>query len=105
MTPPRDIPEGWGGGFFSGMEEGYSMTLHAKIGKPGCISFCFMIFFILLARKGQQKIEIPEGGGRDFFFLYEEGYGITIHAKNGKPGFISFRFMIILFSEGGHLPH
>ena len=28
-----------GGGFFSGKKEGYSMTLHAKNGKPGCISF------------------------------------------------------------------
>ena len=34
-----------GGGFFSGKKEGYSMTLHAKNGKPGCISFRFMIFY------------------------------------------------------------
>ena len=32
-------------GFFSGKEEGYGMTLHAKNGKPGCISFRFMNFY------------------------------------------------------------
>ena len=33
------------GGIFSGNEEGYGMTLHAKNGKPGCISFRFMNFY------------------------------------------------------------
>ena len=46
-----------GGIFFSGKEEGYSMTLHAKNGKPGCISFRFMIIFIL--RGGTPPLEPP----------------------------------------------
>ena len=29
---------------------------------------------------------------------------MTIHAKNGKPGYISFRFMNFLFSEGDPPP-
>ena len=48
--------------------------------------------------------EFFSGGGVIFFSVQEEGYGMTIHAKNGKPGCISFRFMNFLFSEGGPPP-
>ena len=43
-------------------------------------------------------------GGGGFFSGKKEGYSMTLHAKNGKPGCISFRFMIFLFSEGGPSP-
>ena len=57
---PRDIPEGGGGGgFFSGMEEGYSVSLHAKIGNPGCISFRFMNF--LFSEGGTPPPRDPPG--------------------------------------------
>ena len=43
----RGVLEREGCKWFSGMEEGYDRTLHTKISKPGCKSFCFIIFFIL----------------------------------------------------------
>ena len=43
-------------------------------------------------------------GGGGFFSGKKEGYSMTLHAKNGKPGCISFHFMIFLFSEGGPSP-
>ena len=54
-----------GGGFFSGKEEGYGMTLHAKNGKPGCISFRFMNFYS--QRGDPPPSDAAEGGERDFF--------------------------------------
>ena len=65
-----------GGDFFSEKEEGYDMTLHAKIGKPGCISFRFMIF---LFSEGDPPpplvMPLKVGGGEDFFL--ERKMGMT----------------------------
>ena len=62
--------EGEGGKWFSGIEEGYNRTLHTKIGKPGCKSFCFIIFFII--ERGGGK-DTSEGGSGVFFFWNGSG--------------------------------
>ena len=58
--PPSEAPEGLDGIFFSGKEEGYGMTLRAKNGKPGCISFRFMNFYS--QRGNPPPSDAPEGG-------------------------------------------
>ena len=58
-------------GFFSGKEEGYGMTLHAKNGKPGCISFCFMIFYF--QRGEPPPSDTPEDWGGGFFLERKRG--------------------------------
>ena len=76
------------------------MTILAKNGNPGCISFHFMNFFIF--RGGTPLVMPLKVGG--IFSGKEEGYDMPIHAKIGKPGCISFRFMFFLFSEGAPPP-
>ena len=71
------------------------MTLHAKNGKPGCISFRFMNFYS--QRGDTHPSDAPEGEGGIFFSEQEEGYGMTIHAKICKPGCISFFFTRVFF--------
>ena len=47
--------------------------------------------------------DAPESGGEGIFSGKEEGYGMTLHANNGKPCCISFRFMNF-YSQRGHPP-
>ena len=80
------------------------MTIHAKNGNLGCISFRFMIFLFSEGDTPPPSYA-PEGwGGGELFSGKKGGYDMTIHAKIGKPGCISFRFMNFLFSEGGTSP-
>ena len=48
----------------------------------------FVLYFFILREGTPPPSDAPEGGG-DFFFVQEEGYGMTIHAKKIKPGCIS----------------
>ena len=38
-------------------------------------------------------IRLSQEGGVGIFSEKEGGYGMTLHAKNDKPGYISFRFV------------
>ena len=77
------------------------MTIHAKNGKPGCISFRFMNF-LFSGGDLPPPSDAPEGGVI-FFFAQEEGYGMTIHAKNGKSGY-QFSFQDFFILRGGTYP-
>ena len=59
-----------------------------------------MIFF----QSPPSPRDAPESGGEGIFSGKEEGYGMTLHANNGKPCCISFRFMNF-YSQRGHPPH
>ena len=83
------------------------MTIHAENCNPGSISFHFVNCY---SQRGDHSIrtpspsDAPEGRGWDFFSIKEEGYGMTLHAKNGKPGCISFRFIKFYSQRGDHPP-
>ena len=79
------------------------MTIHAENCNPGSISFHFVNCYSQRGGPPPPPSDALEGGGWEFFSGKEEGYGMTLHAKNGKPGCISFRFMNF-YSQRGFPP-
>ena len=79
------------------------MTLHAKNGKPGCISYRFMNF--LFSEGGLSPLVMPLKGGVVIFFL-RIGRGVwhDYSCKNGKPDCSSYRFMNFFILRGGPPP-